>query len=375
MPNFHHHLDVLCNYHDDYVALGTESLGNAGGYSGASFWKVRGKKGTFCLRRWAKNYPTLERLQYIHAVQWHLQMEGFYNFPMPVETLEGMSYVEEAGFFWQLEPWLEGKADFRKNPNSNRFVSAMTALAEFHNASQTFPVSQEKGTSPLLLEHEKILLRWTDSRLTELEERIRLDGFQESELLRDVIFISDLSDSDGPAGAASWQMGNTVTIPYETTLKRQTRLQKAALRILPRVRALRRPVLTQVVRTGNLPLRLQPSLYDIHLEHLFFEKDRFVGFIDFGSLGNDNVSVDVARMLSTLTGSQAKLWLTGLTAYQSVRPLCAEELAAIQVIRRSTTLTMAIRWLEYIFTQTNPVKCSTHLVQRLEQLADILERI
>ena len=53
------HLDVLCSYHDDYVAQGAEFLGNAGGYSGACFWKVRGKKGTFCLRRWAKDYPTL----------------------------------------------------------------------------------------------------------------------------------------------------------------------------------------------------------------------------------------------------------------------------------------------------------------------------
>ena len=80
-------------------------------------------------------------------------------------------------------------------------------------------------------------------------------------------------------------------------------------------------------------------------------------------------------MLSALTGSQAKHWLTGLTAYLSVRPLQAEELSAIQVIRRSTVISMAIRWLEYIFTRSTPVKCSTHLVQRLERLADILERI
>ena len=369
------HLDVLCSYHDDYVAQGAEFLGNAGGYSGACFWKVHGKKGTFCLRRWAKDYPTLERLQYIHAVQWHAQTEGFSGFPMPVETLEGMTYVEDGGFFWQLEPWMEGKADFYKTPNTNRLVSAMTALAEFHNATQSFPILQEKGTSPLLLEHEKTLLRWTDSRLAELEERVRLDGMPASELLRDVTFISDLSDSDGPAGVVGWQMGNMVTIPCQTSIKSQTRLQAAALRILPRIRALRRPVLAQVVRAGNQLMRLQPCLYDIHSEHLFFERDRFAGFIDFGSLGNDNSAVDVARMLSALTGSQAKHWLTGLTAYLSVRPLQAEELSAIQVIRRSTVISMAIRWLEYIFTRSTPVKCSTHLVQRLERLADILERI
>lgn len=369
------HLDVLCSYHDDYVALGAEFLGNAGGFSGASFWKVYGKKGTFCLRRWARNYPTQERLQFIHAVQWHVRMEGFSGFPMPVETLEGTTYVQEDGFFWQLEPWLEGKADFRKSPNTNRLVSAMTSLAEFHNATKSFPVLKEKGTSPLLLEHEKTLLRWTDSRLAELEDRVRLYGVAGSELFQDVTFISGLSDSDGPAGTTGWRIGNEVTIPCKMSMKTQSRLQNAALRILPRVRELRRPVLTQVVRVGNQSMRLQPCLYDIHLEHLFFERDRFTGFIDFGSLGNDNASVDIARMLSALTGSQAKHWLTGLTAYQSVRPLRPEELLAVQVIRRSTVLSMAIRWIEYIFTQNNPVKCSTHLVRRLERLADILERL
>lgn len=377
------YLDILCNYHDDYVAWGAEPLGSAGGYSGAAFWKVRGPKGTFCLRRWSENYPSLERLQFIHAIQWHAKQEGFYKFPMPVETLEGMTYVSDEKTYWQLEPWMEGKADFHKHPGVTRLVNAMTSLAEFHKALSTFPVECENGTSPTLLEHEKTLLRWTRPHQEELEDRILLQNsfsarnskFRAGNDTQDVLFISDLSDSEGPAGIENWRIGNTVTIPYMAQIKAQKRLQSAALRILPMIRTLRRPVLAQVVRVSNQKLPLQPCIHDIHAAHLFFERKQFRGLIDFGSVGVDSVAVDVARMLNTLTESRSFYWLLGLTAYQSLRRFSPEELDAIQVFRRSTVLTTAIRWLNYIFMQNQPVKCSVKLVERMEKMADMLERI
>ncbi len=369
------HLDILCNYHDDYVAYGVECLGNAGGYSGAAFWKVRGKKGTFCLRRWPAEYPTLERLQFIHAVQWHARTEGFTRFPMPIETLEGMTYVSDNGYFWQLEPWMKGKADFRQKPSVSRLVSAMTSLAEFHNAVKNFPVLAETGSASTSLEHEKQLLRWTDSQLETLSAQIRQQTNSVSAEPRKVVFISDLSDSDGLAGVSGWQVGNSVTIPCNTQIRVQEQLQRVALRILSIVQNLRQPVLSQLVRVSNQPMRLQPCLHDIHTDHLFFTKDQFQGFIDFGSLDVDTPSVDIARQLNALTGSHPSRWLVGLAAYQSIRPLSAEELTAVQVFRKSSLLTTAIRWLDYIFMQNHPIKCSARLVRRLEKLADTLDRI
>ena len=397
MSKLRRHLDILCSYHDDYVALGTESLGSAGGFSGAAFWKIHGRNRTFCLRRWAPKYPTLERLQFIHAVQWHTQEEGFNKFPMPVNTLEGMSYVSDGEYFWQLEPWMNGKADFRQNPSSERLINAMTALAEFHLATETFPIQSNAGLSPAFLEHEKTLLRWTDSQLARISDFVHGSGFSQAvpsintknlyadflpsqfpgninsakdPEIQKVLFISDLSDSDGPAGVDGWQMGNTVTISYPTAVRVQSRLQNAALRMLSAIRTLRRPVLAQVVNMTNKSFRLQPCFHDIHPAHLFFEKSHFNGFIDFGSLCVDNAATDTA-----LTESRPKQWLLGLNAYQSVRPFSADELAAIQVFRKSTILTTAIRWLNYIFLQQHPVKCSTRLVERLERLADMMERI
>lgn len=402
MSKLRRHLDILCNYHDDFVANGTEALGSVGGYSGATFWKIHGKNSSFCLRRWATKYPTLERLQFIHAVQWYAQEEGFVKFPMPVDTIDGMSYVSDGEYFWQLEPWMNGKADFRQHPSSARMINAMTALAELHLATESFPLPAKTGLSQAFLEHEKLLLRWTDSQLARISNSVRGSGFcqtapslnseklyadilpdpfhengQSSENQTDqkVLFISDLSDSNGPAGAEGWQMGNTVAISYPTTVRVQPRLQNAALRMLPIIRSLRRPVLAQVVNMTNKSFRLQPCLHDIHPAHLFFEKNRFNGFIDFGSVCVDSVATDVAKMLCALTESRPKQWLLGLNAYQSVRPLSADELAAIQVFRKSSVLTTAIRWLNYIFLQNHPVKCSARLVERIERLADALERL
>ncbi len=402
MSKLRRHLDILCNYHDDLVAYGTESLGSAGGYSGAAFWKIHGRNSSFCLRRWAPKYPTLERLQFIHAVQWFAQEEGFVKFPMPVNTIDGMSYVSDDEYFWQLEPWMSGNADFRQRPSSARLINAMTALAEFHLATKSFPLPNNAGPSQAFLEHEKFLLRWTDSQLAKISNSVYGSGFCEttpslnSENLyadlfpspfhkeehssknpeeQKVLFISDLSDSDGPADAEGWQMGNTVAISYPTTVRVQARLQKVALRMLPIIRSLRRPILAQVVGMTNKSFSLQPCLHDIHPAHLFFEKNRFNGFIDFGSVCVDNVATDVAKMLCALTESRSKQWLLGLNAYQSVRPLSADELTAIQVFRKSSVLTTAIRWLNYIFLQYHPVKCSSRLVERFERLADTLERI
>ncbi|MBP3695679.1 MAG: phosphotransferase [Thermoguttaceae bacterium] len=375
MSVFRRHLDILCNYRDDYAAQGVRALGNAGGCSGAAFWKVHGKDGDYCLRRWAAQYPTQERLDFIHAVQWHAKAEGFTKFAMPVETLEGMTYVADGDSFWQLEPWMEGTADFRKHPGTARLVNAMTALAEFHSAMETFPVENEKGTAPALLEHERILLKWTESQLDRLENAICDPKRNFNADLQSVRFISGLSDSEGPAGVDCWQIGNAVTIPYRAKLRFQTRLQAAASELLLVIRKLRMSVLAQVVRVSNFALPLLPCIHDLHSAHLYFKGQNFRGFIDFGSAGVDSPAVDVARLLNTLTESRPVHWLAGLAAYQSVRPLYREELAALQVFRRSTALTTAIRWLEYIFMQNHPVKCSARLVRQLEKMTEMLERV
>ncbi|MDO4574716.1 MAG: aminoglycoside phosphotransferase family protein [Planctomycetia bacterium] len=361
------HLDILCNYHDDCVAGPVESLGSAGGFSGAAFWKVHGKNGDYCLRRWPKGYPTLEKLQFIHAVLWQANQEGFRKLPLPVETLEHLTFVSDREHYWQLEPWIRGEADYASHPGSKRLVSAMVTLAEFHQAVRNFPLPATKGASSLLLNHEKGLLSWGEERFQRLEQTIRARGMGENEDRSEVCFLSDLSDSDAP------QMAKEATIPFPLPARQKKMLENISLRILRNVRQLRQALLGKVVQCGNYAVALQPCIRDIHAGHLFFVRNQVSGIIDFENLQADNVATDVARLLGSLAENDPLLWVLGLTAYQSVRRLTDPELEILHTCKKSYVATTALRWLDYIYVQKNPVRCSAHLLRRLKNLETCLE--
>lgn len=375
MPVSQEHLDILCHYHDDYVAGPVKYLGTAGGYSGAIFWKVNGAKGEFCLRRWAPLYPTLEQLQFIHAVLWYAHEEGFRKVPQPLETLEYLSYVADKRCFWQLEPWMRGAADFCQRPNPERIASAMIALAEFHQSVRNFPLVQSEGGSSLLLSHEKALLEWNSQRFQQLRHAIEQQKTENRRLTTafsepKVLFISDLSDSNG---SGVGRIGNVATIAFPLPSWEENPLPNLALGILDSVEAIHRALLLQLVRCGNYSVPLQPCIRDIHAEHVYFVQDQVAGFIDFEAMQADNVAVDVARLLGSLTTRDPLGWVLGLAAYESVRPLSVEEREMVHLCRKSHLAVTALRWLDYIFTQESSVKCSANMFHRLKDMETCLE--
>ena len=138
---------VLAAYPADCQPRHVNSLGSAGGFSGAELWRLITPRGALCLRRWPTGQPTVEQLQFIQAVLWHVEREGFGQVPLPLETVEHAGYVEHAGCYWELAPWLPGVADFRTHPTTARLEAALVALAEFHQAAASFPLA-DVGPSP-----------------------------------------------------------------------------------------------------------------------------------------------------------------------------------------------------------------------------------
>src|SRR5262245_52189171 len=75
-----------------------EPLDNAGGWSGSKLWRVsavgnalRGVPGApndLCLRRWPKEHPTRERLQFIHATLDRACSSGLDFVPAPLRTTD-----------------------------------------------------------------------------------------------------------------------------------------------------------------------------------------------------------------------------------------------------------------------------------------------
>ncbi len=139
--------EVLAQWGADCQPDQVEFLDGAGGFSGARLWRLQTPRGRLCLRRWPHEYPTPERLEFIQAVLWHVEREGFARSPLPLETLRHAGFVPHGGALWQLEPWMPGAADYHAMPSEARLRSALSSLAEFHLAAASFPLA-DNGPLP-----------------------------------------------------------------------------------------------------------------------------------------------------------------------------------------------------------------------------------
>ena len=235
------HLQVLSYYGDECQPREIEPLGSAGGFSGARFWRVSTDSGTLCLRRWPKESPTTEGLEFIQAVLWYVAREGFSLVPLPLENRRFGGYVRHGGHLWELAPWMPGEADFCRRPSRGKLRAAMVALAEFHRAAATFPLPAESlsqspghlrpaGPAPAV-----------DVRRPGLPCRGHRAG--------------DLA-GDGRAGAEN-------PGPFPAAARR---------------------VLGLLARSAQHEVELQPCIRDIWHDHVLYEGPRVSGLIDFGSM-------------------------------------------------------------------------------------------
>lgn len=299
---------VLAHYPAACQPFQAAFLGNAGGFSGALFWRLTTRQGRLCLRRWPAEHPQRERLEFIQAVLWHVVQEGFDLVPLPLETSEHAGYVEHEGHFWQLEPWVEGRADYAGAPSEERLAAALEALARFHLAAESFPLPDPcPSPSPGI-----------QTRLSQL--RSLLDGGLEQ------IRSSTVRSSWGALRTRS-----------EALVSRFLKCAPAVLRDLD--------------AASRLEVRLQPCIRDIWQDHVFFHGQTVTGFVDFGAMRAENVAGDVARLLGSMAGDRRPDWRLGLAAYHEVRPLSCAELQMVQAFDRSTVLMSGTNWLRWVLLE------------------------
>lgn len=333
------YLRVLESYSADYRPGQVELVGGAGGFSGARLWRLETAHGRLCLRRWPREHPTRERLEFIHQVLWHVDRAGFHRIPVPLKTRAGGGCVEQAGHLWELTPWLPGQADYRLAPSPARLRAALVALAEFHLAAGTFP------------------LRKTDSQSVRLEpapspgilERIdRLRGWS-AEKLRGVSHALERH-------------------PWPELAQRAARVLELFPLAAPGVRA-------ALEQAGRLRVPLQPCIRDIWHDHVLFIGDPVSGLIDFGAMRPDSVSADVARLLGSLAGDDVQAWQQGLAAYAGVRTLSASELLMVTAFDRSGILLSSLNWLEWTYLEQRHFENPSAVLDRLDQHLPRLERL
>lgn len=294
-------------------------------FSGAGLWRINTEQGPLCLRRWPREHPTLERLEFIQAVLWHVDQEGFHRVPLPLQTEHRHGHVWHEGHLWELTPWLPGEADFRQRPSPPRLRHALQALAGFHRAAASFPLAEPgPAISPGMGERSARLDSLIAGRLSKL--RAAVDGGAWPELDR-----------------------------------RARELVALAEPLLPR--------LQPALRTASsLSVPLQPCIRDIWHAHVLFVGDEVSGLVDFGSMRPDSVAADVARLLGSMAADEADAWRRGLDAYQSVRVLTSHELELVTAFDRSLVLMGGLQWLEWIYLEGREFAHPSAVLARLDEL-------
>ncbi len=314
-------------------------LGGAGGFSGARFWRVETTGNAFCLRRWPAEYPRVDELEFMHKVLGHVRATGFEVAAVPLDSSSGVTYLPHSGHLWELAPWMPGEPDSSEQPSEMRVAAAMECLARFHRASEEFAWPRQAtkggacptvGASLGIHRRRELLQAWLTGRAAQLEEVV--------------------------GRGAGWPA--------------MERRGERLLRCFPE----RAPAVARILaQSANCPVPLQPCIRDVWYDHLLFEGDQVTGLIDFGSMGVDNISCDVARLLGSLARGDRNLWQAGIRAYATIRPLSEAELGLVEAFDRSGVLLGALNWAAWVFLEGRVFEEPESVLGRMDALMARLE--
>jgi Ser/Thr protein kinase RdoA (MazF antagonist) len=324
---------VLAAYDADCQPIRLESLSSAGGFSGAVFWRMytRGA-GQLCLRRWPREHPDRQQLEFIQAVLWHVRQEGFRLAPLPLETRSHAGYVCEAGHLWELTPWVPGEANYHRAPSPKKLRGAAAALAGFHRAAASFPIPHRgPDTPPGLAGRLDRLHSWTESKLARLAAAIP-----------------------------------TVDWPE---------LAERAGRLLPLFARAMEPVSDVLQQASAIRVPLEPCIRDIWHDHVLYMDEHVSGIIDFGAMRVDSVATDLARLLGSFCGDDGAAWLEGLNAYDAIRPLSSSEALLITAYDRSNVLLSGMNWLEWVYLEGRQFENRAAITDRVDANLARLEHL
>jgi Ser/Thr protein kinase RdoA (MazF antagonist) len=323
---------VLDRYPADCRAGSVAPLDSAGGFSGASIWKLASQRGQLALRRWPEMHPNPDRLAWIHSVAAFSLANGFRLLAQPIATSDGATFVQHAERLWELTPWMQGAPDRAHPPKPERLQNAMRALAAFHLSVEAFPIAKSsRGTSPNAAKRRRSAQR-TAGDLAFLNTRL------DSPEVR-----ADIRD-----------------------------LGRQFLSLFPRALPIVAPMLDEV---AEFQVALQPAIRDIRSEHVFFVGDDVTGIIDLGAMRIESPASDIARLLGNFAGNDRAAWEVGLAAYATIRPLDERERRLATAIAQANILLAPGNWLQWLIVERRTFDDMHAVVERLRNTVSRLEKL
>jgi Ser/Thr protein kinase RdoA (MazF antagonist) len=262
-------------------------------------------------------------LNEIHALM--RRAAGLDFVPRIIATERGASHVAVGGRLWELTTWQPGTADFECDPSAAKLEAACVALARLHCA-------------------------WA-----ELPARVSICPAARRRL--------DALDGWPERLAAGW---NVPAIVGDPVVPWADRAVSELRRHLPGVR----PRLARWLRDA---VPVQPCLCDVWHDHVLFTGDRVTGLVDYGSVKDDHVACDLARLLGSLVGGDARLRAAGIEAYRRVRPLAEVEIALIDDLDWTGTVVAAANWLRWLYLEGRGYSDREAVADRLARIVRRLE--
>ena len=328
-------LFVLSQFPPDCHPEQIQPLGSAGGFSGATFWKIMSRRGPLCLRRWPKEHPSQNRIDFIHRLLQHVVNEGFDLVPLPISLHSDptRTYFRHQEHFWELVPWLPGATDCRLTQSKKKMKSAMHVLANFHRAASNFidpaPISDRSVTVRERLEQIDL---WIQSDLARLES----------------------------------QAGYSQCATIDRLSQWKSQIIDYAKHHIHRVRHSLHAVI-------NCRVTIQACIRDVWHQHILFLGDHVSGVVDFGAARADTVVTDLTRLLGSIAGNDKIRWEYGLNAYESIRPLSDQERLLVHPLDQTAILLAGLNWMRWLYLENRVFSDESAVEARLENVIARLE--
>jgi len=118
----------------------------------------------------------------------------------------------------------------------------------------------------------------------------------------------------------------------------------------------------------HLSLPVQACLCDVWHDHVLFTGAQVTGLIDYGSVKDDHISVDLARLLGSLAEDDETLWQAGLSAYAAIKPLSNEDIDRVRWLDRTGVLVGVVNWLVWLYRENRPFEHRQAVAERLGRL-------
>jgi Ser/Thr protein kinase RdoA (MazF antagonist) len=109
-------------------------------------------------------------------------------------------------------------------------------------------------------------------------------------------------------------------------------------------------------------------------DHVLFTGDLVRGFIDFGGVKIDHVSVDLARLLGSMVGDDRAVFDLGLESYARIRPLSDEQRALARLLDITGVLIGIENWLRWLYAERKSLDDADAASKRLQALVERVEK-